>query len=50
MTKVKIRPLLAWYDIWVGAYWDGENRKLYLLPIPCVGIVVQFGKQHKVPK
>ena len=37
-----IKPLFAWYDLWVGAYWDRKQRKLYLLPLPCVGIVIEL--------
>lgn len=40
---MKIRPLFAWYDLWVGAFWDKAKRKLYVLPIPCVGLVFELG-------
>lgn len=36
----RIRFLFAWYDIWIGAYWDRRNRRLYILPIPMFGIVI----------
>jgi hypothetical protein len=42
-VNITIRPIFAWYDLWVGAFWDGTKRRLYLFPIPCLGIVVQFG-------
>lgn len=37
-----IKPLFAWYDLWVGAFWDGRKRRLYVLPLPCIGVVIQF--------
>jgi len=37
-----IKPIFAWYDLWSGAFWDCTKRRLYLLPIPCCGIVIQF--------
>ena len=37
-----IRPLFAWYDLWVGVFWDRISRKLYILPLPCIGIVIHF--------
>lgn len=37
-----IKPIFAWYDIWVGAYWDRSNLKLHVLPLPCIGVVIQF--------
>lgn len=40
---MKIRLLFAWYDLWVGAFWDRKSRKLYILPLPCIGIVIDFG-------
>lgn len=39
---MRIRPLFAWYDFWIGAFWDRKTRKLYILPIPCLGIIVEF--------
>lgn len=38
-----MRPLFAWYDLWVGAYWDRKTRQLYVLPLPCLGFVISFG-------
>jgi len=39
---MKISLVFAWYDLWVGAYWDRRNRHLYLLPVPCIGIRIAF--------
>lgn len=39
---MKIKPLFAWYDLWVGVFWDQHKRKLYVLPLPCIGIVIEF--------
>jgi hypothetical protein len=41
---MKARLFFAWYDLWVGAYWDRKLRRLYVLPIPCVGVVIEFGR------
>ena len=40
---MKVRRLFAWYDAWVGAFWDGKGRRLYLLPIPFAGVVLELG-------
>lgn len=42
---MKIQPIFAWYDLWVGAYWDRNWKRLYILPLPCVGIVIDFGEK-----
>jgi len=41
---MKVTPLFAWYDFWVGVFWDRQKRRLYVLPIPCVGLVFDFGR------
>jgi len=41
---MKIRIIVAWYDMWIGIYWDIKNSRLYVLPIPCVGIVIDYQK------
>lgn len=43
---MSIKPLFAWYDFWVGAFWDRQKRKLYIFPVPCFGIVIQFGSDR----
>ena len=40
--NMKIKPIFAWYDFWVGMFWDRKSKKLYIFPIPMVGIVVDF--------
>lgn len=39
---MKVRPVFAWYDLWVGIYWDRASRKLYLLPVPCCGVCLEW--------
>ena len=40
---MKIYPIFAWYDFWVGAYWDRAKRRLYVLPLPMIGVVIDLG-------
>lgn len=42
---IRVRPIVAWYDMWVGVFVDTNKKKLYLLPIPCVGIVISWGQR-----
>lgn len=40
--RLKVRPIFAWYDVWVGAFIDRPNRRLYLFPLPCIGLRVDW--------
>jgi hypothetical protein len=33
----------AWYDAWIGAFWDRHEHILYICPLPCV--VIETWKQ-----
>lgn len=44
-----VKPIFAWYDCWVGIFWDSRKRKLYILPLPCVGVVIELPKRHNKP-
>ena len=33
---------IAWFDLWVGAYWDRRARALYVCPLPCVVLRIDF--------
>ena len=41
---------IAWYDLWVGAYFDHRKRRLYILPLPMVGICIQFPARDRLGK
>lgn len=34
----RVKFFFAWYDVWVGFYWDRGARLLYICPFPCLGI------------
>ena len=45
---MKVRLVLAWYDLWIGAYYDRAQRRLYVFPVPCLGVVFELReKQHQ---
>lgn len=31
---MKIRTYFRWYDLWIGAYWDRKQRRLYVCLLP----------------
>lgn len=32
----KFQIFFAYYDFWIGFYWDRDKRILYYIPIPCI--------------
>lgn len=38
----KISFLFAWYDLWIGVFYDKKKQWLYILPFPMVGIIIKF--------
>jgi hypothetical protein len=39
---VTVRFLFAWYDLWVGVFIDRKGKRIYIFPLPMIGIVIQF--------
>lgn len=44
---MRIRPIFAWYDCWVGAFIDRPKQRLYLFPLPMLGVVIDFGQEEE---
>lgn len=42
MKVNKVSFLFAWFDLWVGFFWDKKTHWLYFLPIPMFGIIFRF--------
>ncbi len=43
---MKITPIFAWYDFWIGWFWDAKKRRLYIFPVPMFGFYVTiYGKR-----
>lgn len=43
---MSIRLFFAWYDLWVGAYIDRENRTIYVCILPT--LVLSFSLRSKM--
>lgn len=40
---MRVSFFLAWYDLWVGAFWDSKKRILYVCLLPCCVIKLEVG-------
>lgn len=38
---MKIKPIFAWYDFWVGLFLDQAKKRVYFFPVPMLGIVMR---------
>lgn len=38
----RIKPVVAWYDLWMGFYWDRKKHRLYVMVLPCLGFYVEW--------
>lgn len=41
---MKIRPMFAWYDLWIGVFVDQAKRRIYVFPLPCIGLRIDLGE------
>lgn len=39
---MSVRLIFAWYDFWIGLYWDRSKRRLYFFPIPMIGVYLEW--------
>ena len=37
---MKVKAFWAWYDFWVGFFWDGKKRALYICVLPTLVIKI----------
>jgi len=43
ITITKVKMIFAWYDFWIGLFWDRTKKRLYIFPVPCFGVLIDFG-------
>lgn len=54
-ADVRVRPVFAWYDLWIGVYVDRRAPALYVFPVPCVGVRIDWPdlnppkREHGIP-
>ena len=45
MRIAKVSLVCAWYDLWIGVFIDRAKRRLYVLPLPCLGFVIEWAAE-----
>jgi hypothetical protein len=45
---MSIRIFIAWYDFWVGFYYDRKDQTLYVCLIPMVVIAFEFMPYYQI--
>lgn len=38
---MRIKLIFAWYDMWIGVFYDRTKRRLYVFPVPMLGFYVE---------
>lgn len=34
--------MFAWYDLWIGVFVQREKRRVYIFPLPMLGVVISW--------
>ena len=42
---MKLSMFFAWYDLWIGAYYDRIKRILYICPLPMIVIKINLERE-----
>jgi hypothetical protein len=48
LPVIRIVFFFRWFDLWIGAYIDTKNRRVYICPVPMLGFYVQILRWEKV--
>ena len=45
---MKIQFIFAWFDFWIGIFYDQKKHWIYLFLIPMCGIIIKLKKKSKI--
>jgi hypothetical protein len=43
---MKIKIFFAWYDFWIGLFYDRPKKRLYICPLPMLVLLLDFGGKN----
>jgi hypothetical protein len=44
---IGMKLIFAWYDFWIGFYWNRHDLDLYIFPVPMLGVRITFLRDYK---
>jgi len=45
---MKVKLIFAWYDFWIGIFYDRSKKWIYVFLIPMIGFVVNLsGRRNR---
>ncbi len=42
---MRISVVVAWFDMWIGVFVDRRKNCVYVFPMPCVGLKLEFSRR-----
>lgn len=46
--RLSVTLMFAWYDFWVGLYYDRSKRDLYVFPVPMLGLKISLRRKSRL--
>lgn len=47
--RISLKVSWEWRDMWIGAFWDRDERVLYVCPLPTVLLTFVFRDRTEDP-
>ena len=44
---MKVKLIFAWYDFWIGFFYDKDRKWLYVFIIPTIGIIFKLKEKDE---
>lgn len=44
---MRVKLIFAWYDLWVGFFYDTKKKWLYIFPVPMLGVIIKFNNHEQ---